>query len=84
MTATALSLVLALLAAEAPTRIEAAPYLLIPDLTDSRMGSFCAATPPADRERALAFLNTPRAENPPVRGSDGLPFSVTRPLPPPV
>jgi hypothetical protein len=70
--------------AQAPTRIEAAPDLLIPELPDSRMDSFCAATPPANRERALAFLNTPMAENPPVRGSDGLPLSITRPLPPPV
>jgi hypothetical protein len=70
--------------AQAPTRIEAAPDLLIPDLPDLRMDSFYAATPPANRERALAFLNTPMAENPPVRGSDGLPLSITPPLPPPV
>ncbi len=43
-----------------------------PDLPDARMGLFCEATPPADRERALAFLDVLTAENPPVRGSDGL------------
>ncbi len=70
--------------AQAPIRIEAAPSLPIPDLPDSRMGSFCEATPPSDRERALAFLDAPTAENPTVRGSDGQPLSITRPLPPPV
>ena len=70
--------------AQLPTRIEATRDLPIPDLADSRMGSFCATTPPDDRERALAFLDAPMAENPPVRGSDGLPLSITRPLPPPV
>ncbi len=70
--------------AQAPIRIEAAPDLPIEDQPDSRMGSFCEATPPSDRERALAFLDAPMAENPPVRGSDGKPLSITRPLPPPV
>ena len=70
--------------AQAPIRIEATPDLPNLDLSDSRMGSFCEATPPSDRERALAFLETPMAENPPVRGSDGRPVSITRPLPPPV
>jgi hypothetical protein len=70
--------------AEAPTRIEAAPDLPIPDLPDSRVGSFCGATPPADRERALAFLDDPVVNNTVVRGADGLPPGITRPLPPPV
>ena len=70
--------------ADAPTRIEAAPDLPIPDLPDSRMGSFCGATPPADRERTLAFRDVPVVENPVVRGTDGLPLSIIRPLPPPV
>ena len=65
--------------ADAPTRIEAAPDLPIPDLPESRMGSFCGATPPADRERALAFPDAPTVENPTVRGADGLPLSITRP-----
>jgi hypothetical protein len=70
--------------AEAKTRIEATPDLPNLDLPDSRMGSFCATTPPTDRERALAFLDAPTAENPTVRGSEGQPVSITRPLPPPV
>jgi hypothetical protein len=70
--------------AEATTRIEAAPSLPNLDLPDSRMDSFCEASPPADRERALAFLDAPTTENPTVRGSDGRPLSITRPLPPPV
>jgi hypothetical protein len=69
--------------AEARARIEAAPDLSILDLPDSRMGSSREATPPADRERALAFLDAPMVENPAVRGADGLPLSILRPLPPP-
>jgi hypothetical protein len=69
--------------AEVPTRIEAAPVAPTLDLPDSRMGSFSATTPPDDRERSLSFLDDPTAENPVVRGSDGLPVSLTRPLPTP-
>ena len=69
--------------AEAPTRIEATPDLPTPDLPGSRMISFCGATPPADRELALAFLDAPMTENPVVRGPDGLPLDLTQPLPPP-
>jgi hypothetical protein len=69
--------------ADAPTRIEAAPDLPIPDQSVSRMGSSREATPPADRERALAFLDASNVENPVARGSDGLPLSIIRSLPPP-
>jgi hypothetical protein len=70
--------------ADAAARVEAAPELPIPDPPDSRMGSFREATPPADRERAPAFLDAPIVEDPAVRGADGLPLSITRPLPTPV
>ena len=68
---------------EAPARVEAASDDPIAELPESRMGSFRAATPPVDRERALGFLDDSMVENPVVRGSDGLPLSITRPLPPP-
>jgi hypothetical protein len=68
---------------EVPTRIEAAPVVPTLDLPDSRMGSFGATTPPSDRERTLSFLDDPMVENPVVRGSDGLPLSLGRPVPPP-
>jgi hypothetical protein len=69
--------------AEAPVRIEPEPVAPIPADPNPRMGSFRETTPPADRERAQAFLDAPMDEEPPIRGTDGLALSSTRPLPPP-
>ncbi len=64
---------------EALMRIEASLDLPIPDLPDSKMGSFGVATPPADRERTLASLGVPMAEIPKVRKPEGLPPSPAGP-----
>ena len=70
--------------AEVPSRIEAAPDDPIASPPESRMGSFREAASPVDRERALDFLDELMVENPVVRGADGRPLSITRPLPPSV
>jgi hypothetical protein len=69
--------------AETTARPEVEPDRPMAELPESRMGSFCDSPPPMDRERRPGFLDEPSVENPVVRGSDGLPLSITRPLPPP-
>ncbi len=46
-----------------------------------QMGSFREMPEPADRRLTRAFANDISTENPVVRGNDGLPLSIGRPLP---
>ncbi len=70
--------------AEAEARPEAAPDPEVPDASKARMGSFREPIAPADRDRSPAFLDAPKPEIPIVRGPDGLPLSIKRPLPTPL
>jgi hypothetical protein len=69
--------------AEATAKVEEPSGVGPLDLAELGMGSSCDDDPLADRERALAFLDLLEPENPVVRGSDGLPLSITRPSLPP-
>ncbi len=70
--------------AEADARPEADAQPEVPDAPKARMGSFREPGSPADCDRSPAFLDAPKPENPVVRGPDGLPLSIKRPLPTPL